>query len=241
MQRGTRQADDFLKRLRAKAASSTDYVLSHTEVPPCMKEGNTIWFRTGDYVIYDNAKYRALGQAGAFNVGQIPSSGTATYRYAAYQLLQHRTSGARFLFVSPHLYVGSGTSADKLRQQETTSMINQARQYAADNGNVPIVYAGDMNSNELHNPDGPEVATRALNVADALLVAKTKVNTKYNSANGYKRKPQADGHSIDHVFTEPGIGVVSWGLYLHLDSTGSFIGTIPSDHNPLYADLTIPF
>lgn len=236
----TRQVDDLLRRMRNLQAAGDDYQLAATEIRPCLHDNGVAWFRTGDYIIYNNATYEAIGTPGAFKIGLVPGSSTV-YRYAAYQLLRNRTSGATFLFVAPHLYVNAGSTGDKARHDETLSMIRQARDYAANNGGVPIVYAGDMNSNELHNPDGPMVATREVSVADANQAAQAHTNAKYNSANGYKRKPMADGLSVDHIFTEPGVGVASWGLYLHLDSSGSFIGTIPSDHNPLYADVSIPF
>ena len=44
---------------------------------------------------------------------------------------------------------------------------------------------------------------------------------------------------MDHLYVSPGVGVSTWGQVLDLDG-GKFRGTIPSDHNPVYADLVLP-
>jgi endonuclease/exonuclease/phosphatase family metal-dependent hydrolase len=240
-QTGTRQVDDLVSTLQTHGLPQ--YELGQTEVRPCQPN----WMRTGVYIVYDSSKWTIPDDSCTtmacknFDLGTITAAnGSTVSRYAAWEILQNRATGARFLFVSPHTYVGTGSEAEQLRQQETDSMIQQARALAHDNGDIPVVYAGDFNSNELHHPDGPEVATRNVGIADGLLVAPTVVNSKYNSANGYLRTPPAQGHSIDHVFAEPGVGVRTWGLYLRL-SNGRFAGTIPADHNLLYADLTLPY
>lgn len=238
---GTRQIDDLLNKLHG--AGLSEYALASTEVRPCLPG----WKRTGDYILYDSTKWQALtadcgDQTACKNfdlVSSAPSS-FGTQHYAAYELFQSKATGAKFLFVAPHLYVTSGSTGDKYRQQETESMISQARNFAAANGNVPVVYAGDFNSQSKHALDGPAVATRAAGISDGLYSSQVLVNAKYDSANRYMRTPPAFGDSIDHVYVEPGIGLVRWGLYLRL-SSGKFSGTIPSDHNLLYADLTLPY
>jgi endonuclease/exonuclease/phosphatase family metal-dependent hydrolase len=209
----------------------------HDATQPVEGEPSGTWFRTGVYVIFDNAKWQAVGAPGTFDVGQIPNS--TAHRFAAFVMLRNRVSGAQFLFVSPHLYVNSGSQGDQTRQQETATMIAKARQLA--NG-LPIVYAGDTNSQELHPLDGPVVAARSVHVADAIWTAQGYDNRTWNSANQYYRSLSKwqFGRSIDKVFAEPGVGVVRWGVYANVVS-GQISGTIPSDHNPVYADLTLPY
>jgi endonuclease/exonuclease/phosphatase family metal-dependent hydrolase len=71
-------------------------------------------------------------------------------------------------------------------------------------------------------------------------VAQHKSNAKFDSANQYRRVPPAYHQNIDHVFAPSGVGVQSCALLLHLQS-GRFVGTMPSDHNPLECDLTLPY
>ena len=40
-------------------------------------------------------------------------------------------------------------------------------------------------------------------------------------------------------YAPPGVAVVSWQLILDL-TNGQFVGTIPSDHNPLVSDVIFP-
>jgi hypothetical protein len=42
------------------------------------------------------------------------------------------------------------------------------------------------------------------------------------------------------VYVSGGIGVSNWTQLLNL-SHGRFVGTMPSDHNPVVARLAIPF
>ena len=43
---------------------------------------------------------------------------------------------------------------------------------------------------------------------------------------------------VDHIYAEPGVGIRAWSQVLQL-ADGMFRGVIPSDHNPVLADLTI--
>lgn len=81
---------------------------------------------------------------------------------------------------------------------------------------------------------------RTAHVADAHQVALARSNERYDSANQYLRTPPAYGQSIDYVFVSPGIAVYSWRMIIAL-SRGRFVGTMASDHNPVYANVVIPY
>jgi endonuclease/exonuclease/phosphatase family metal-dependent hydrolase len=187
-------------------------------------------------VLYKQASYVPVAAGGHWDLGTMPGGGS---RWAAYQLLRQRATGAIFLFVSPHLYVGSGKTGDAVRQNETSAMVRQAQAYAAKHGDSAIVYAGDFNSHERHSSDGPAVAMRASHTADALHVAQSRTNQKFNSANQYRRTAMASGLMVDHIYASPTVAVAAWRQILKL-SRGRFVGVIPSDHNPVVADLLIP-
>lgn len=221
-ERGPRQVDDIVAHLDGA------YALASTEIPPSQPH----YFRTGRYILYRKSAYRALGSGGHWDIG-YPT-------WAAYQVLQSRSTGDRFLFVSAHLFNGRSLSADKRRLQETRTLINLASQYAG-NWHVPVVYAGDFNSHGGPSValDGPRKAMHAANIRDARDIAHHRVNARFDSANLYMRHPPAFGESIDHIYVPRGITVTTWRVELHL-TDGHFTGTIASDHNPLVADLTFP-
>lgn len=228
---GTRQVDD-LAGLLGNSTTGAAYALARTEVPPTERG----YLRTGNYILYKKSTYATSGTGGHWFIGT-----TASMHTAAYQMLRNRVTGARFLFVSAHLSPVGGSDGDAQRQAETKSLISQASSYAASQ-RVPVVYAGDFNSHggANHAYDGPGIAFRAIHATDALEVAQSKVNARYNSANQNVRKALASGLSVDHVYAPPGVALRSWHLGLEL-TDGAFVGTIPSDHNPLSVDVTFPW
>jgi endonuclease/exonuclease/phosphatase family metal-dependent hydrolase len=217
----TRQVDDLVRALGGR------YKLARTEVPPT-EPG---WMRTGLYVLYKPGSFSFVSGA-HWEIGNG--------RWAAYARLRSRTTGAVVLVVNPHLFGGSGRSYDARRQTETASMVKQASGYASSHGSIPVVYAGDFNSNtsRSHVFDGAGAAMRSARVLDAKDVAVHLYNASYNSANQYLRTPARAGDNIDYVFAGAGVGVLSWGIVLHLVG-GRFPGVIPSDHNPVQARLDI--
>jgi endonuclease/exonuclease/phosphatase family metal-dependent hydrolase len=220
--KGPRVVDDLRNRLGAGK-----YTLAHTEITP----GQRGWMRTGRYLLYRTSAYRAAAAGGHWTL--------AKDRYAAYQLLQSRRTGARFLAVSVHLEPGAGRTIDLRRKAQTERLLSLVRSYRA-RYDVPVVYLGDFNSHQKNVVDGPGLAFRATGHADADEVAQVRVNRQYNSANQYKRTPMAGGYDVDHVYVPAGVAVRRWEIVMNL-SHGRFVGAIPSDHNPLAADVVLPY
>lgn len=221
--RGRRQVDSL------RSALGGVYALSHTEVSPDKPH----YFRTGCYILYKKSEYALAGHAWHWALGN--------QRWAAYQLLENRQTHARFLFVSTHLLVGVGAADDQKRENETKSLLKQAGRYAANHG-VPVIYGGDFNSdhNRRHAFNGPAIAMRQANVADAFNAANSRALGRYNSANDNARRPPKFGDHIDYVFASAGVVVRSWRLVMDL-SRGRLVGVIPSDHNPVVASLAYPY
>jgi endonuclease/exonuclease/phosphatase family metal-dependent hydrolase len=220
---GTRQVDSLNSELVSSGAS---YAIAATEIT----YPNRGWSRTGDYILYKTAVYRAYAAGGHFSIGDG--------RWGAYQPLENRATGARFLFVCTHLIAGSGRTADLTREAEATRLVQQTSAKAATLG-VPVVYAGDFNSNQVtkqHPVDGPGIVMRGAHLNDARMISPIRHLEQYDSMNQYRRRPFTYYIYIDYVFAGPGVAVTAWGSALHL-SGGEFVGTIPSDHNAVYATL----
>jgi endonuclease/exonuclease/phosphatase family metal-dependent hydrolase len=190
----------------------------------------------GNYILHDS-NVATVGSGGTWLIG--PSS---NQHKAAYQEFRVVSTGAKFLFVNTHLITGTGSTGDSQRGAETQSMLNQAKSYANQVGVTSIVYVGDFNSyvGQWHVNDISGRNMRVAHVPDAIEVATTHVRSKYDSINALYRTPRQGHGSIDHIFASGGIGVKTWGELLHLRD-GQYAGTIPSDHNPVYAVITVPF
>jgi endonuclease/exonuclease/phosphatase family metal-dependent hydrolase len=222
---GPRQVDSLKKAL------GSSYRLADTEIAYPQHP----YFRTGDYILYKPSVYSAVGAGGHWQLND------SNPHFAAYQVLKNKATGAEFLFVAPHLTVNKGQRFDKMRESETRTMVNDANAFVGSSA-LPIVYAGDFNSDvtKNHTFDGPGIVMRADNVDDSFDVAQVRTNGQYNSANAYFRRPPESGDHIDYVFAPPGVAVTSWRMILDL-SRGKIVGTIPSDHNPVLADLRFPY
>lgn len=225
--KGPRQVDSL------RAALGGTYALAHTEIPP----SQSYYKRTADYLLYRKDTLAAVGSGGHWSLGY---SGQVNH-WAAYQILRSRSTGAKFLAVCTHLLIPHGHAADLEREQQTAHLVRDARAFARSHGNLPIFFAGDYNSDQFrHHPDGPSIVMSRDGLPKASAVAQHRVNASFNTANGYERRPTRSSAHIDDVFVSPGVGVRSWRELLHI-SHGRLVGVIPSDHNPVVADLEIPY
>jgi endonuclease/exonuclease/phosphatase family metal-dependent hydrolase len=211
-----------------RASLGHAYALAHTEVPPSQPGTR----RTGNYILYRKAAWAPIGRAGHWDLGDRHT--------AAYQALRNRSTGATVLVANAHLSVGTGRANDVLRREETKRLVHFGHLVTTRYG-VPVVYVGDFNSDNCssHAFNAPAMVMRSHHIADAYNVAQSRKYGNYNTANQYRRRPPHHGDRIDYVFAPHGIGVRSWRLVMKLRHR-SFVGPIPSDHNPLVSDLMIP-
>lgn len=215
-----RQVDSLNDQLRATGVT---YTVAKTENYIYGQPG---YVRTGDYVLYNPAVYAPYGAGGHWALGGG--------EYGAFQELKNIRSGAKFLFVSAHLTPGASASANAARQSETKSLMSQASAKAGA-AKVPVVYAGDFNSDQtLTSADTPSLVMAGGRVTDAKSVAQAYSNSQYDTYNNYMRTPPAYDLAIDKIFTSVGVAAYSWRVILNL-SGGKYVGTIPSDHNPIYS------
>jgi endonuclease/exonuclease/phosphatase family metal-dependent hydrolase len=205
------------------------YTIAATEIA----SQNRGWHRNGNYILYKPSVYRAYAASAAWDLGYN--------RSGVYQPLENIVTGARFLFVCTHLSPGQGSTIDQERQAEAAELVKQATHLAAALG-VPVIYSGDFNPNATvrHPVDGPGIVMSGAGIDDARMVAQARRNERYDSMNQYSRTPWAYSSYIDYLWAPEGVAVTSWGSALRL-SDGQFVGTIPSDHNPVYATLLYPY
>jgi endonuclease/exonuclease/phosphatase family metal-dependent hydrolase len=184
----------------------------------------------GNYLIYNAQKLSLYGHGGWVSIGYS--------RYAAWQAFTVKATGVKFLVASPHTSAELGATWDARRKVEVAELKI-----------TRIIYAGDFNT-YTGRAEAPDVTTPLMtkyHYADSIDNAQSATDTQDLSGNFYTRMPKktptgAPGwYCIDHIYLSPGIAVTHFGEALHLTSSGAFSGTIPSDHNPVYADLLLSY
>ena len=190
-----------------------------------------------NYIVYDANVAPVAGAGGTWYIGDTTSENLN----AGYQLFRVVSSGAEFLFVTTHLGNGKTYADDQKRARETTRILDNARAFASARGVTSIVYVGDYNSyvGEWEVSDLTGNKMRNARVPDGVEVAQSYSRGQFDSINGLFRLARKNHGSIDHIYASGGVGIRTWGELLHI-SDGKFVGTIPSDHNPVWAELTIP-
>lgn len=186
------------------------------------------------YIVYNTNTYELLGtdtgtcRCGVFELDNPPD------RRAVYAVLRNKTTGAQFFFVAVHLAnPGSGNAT---RTAEARLLLAKVAQ--ANTDRLPVVYAGDFNADR--RDDAPGAVLKAT-LDEAVDVAGVKINSTYDSYNQYRHTPPRFSLYLDRIFVSPGVGVRAWGIVLAPGWRGSFVGAIPSDHNPVYSMVTVPY
>ncbi len=223
---GDRQVDSIATGLgTGYAIANTDHGSNPGQVP------NSRY--TGNYILYNRATVTPYGTGGHWMIGYLHK--------AAYHLFRDDKTGAKFLFLGTHLTSPRGPSYDLQRRAETINLITLARAYAAANQVTSIVYGGDINSwpGRYLTTDMPGNQMKLNKTSDAFQAAQAHSNAGYSSINSYLRYPPMGG-SADRLFVTGGVAVRDWGQLLHVYG-GAFVGVIPSDHNPVYADIVLPY
>lgn len=176
-------------------------------------------------------------------------------KYAVWEKLRDRSTGATFYAVNAHLTSGKGAANDRQRALE------MSRLYAAiDSENVydlPIVWAGDWNSNADNANqskyaggfDAPRNFMRDRGIADAAdaVDSADAINLRLNSSNYGDRTPKASGHHIDAIFVDADARIDSWRMLTQFaddswvyTSGKLFKAPFGSDHNPIAVTVTLP-
>jgi endonuclease/exonuclease/phosphatase family metal-dependent hydrolase len=195
-------------------------------------------------LVYDANRFD-LGEHG---VQALPAD-TDT-KYAVWAVLTDTRSGKRVFAVATHLTVGSGDSYAERRRLQTQAIVDLVNANNLDQ--LPVVIAGDFNSGKAYKPSNviygvltaagykdPLGNTDNSWAIDPSATAEHRVDLEFNSFNGFvpqaKVAKYSNGYDVDYIWHSPTVRVAVSQLVVNLDTSGKFVGTIPSDHNMLVA------
>lgn len=140
------------------------------------------------------------------------------------------TPPTKVVIVAAHL--SWQISHDQRRERQTRRLIHLVRRRFAD---TPTIYAGDWNSSITRGKrkrDAVGDVFKARAIPEAYRSARKRENTKYNSANRYKRPAPASGIHLDRIFGS-GVTFVTWLL-------DHYTGRYGSDHFGIVVTVRIP-
>jgi endonuclease/exonuclease/phosphatase family metal-dependent hydrolase len=229
---GVPQYADLVNRLGAPYATTN---CGAKNAPVCTS------VRSSSQVVYNTEKLKVLDHG---FVRLVKSS-----HYLAWAIFEDIATGKQFFYGTLHL-----TLSGNLKNKQ----VDQAAKFIKDKaGDLPVVIGGDFNSNrnakgknypwQVMKKNGwldPLGNTPKSKKPAASAFVENRINTNCNSFNGMDRKARChpsswNGTNVDYIFVSE-MRVPEYEVVMKLDSKGRFIGTIPSDHNMLRADLWIP-
>jgi endonuclease/exonuclease/phosphatase family metal-dependent hydrolase len=183
----------------------------------------------------------------------LTAGDSGTQKWVVWAILTEKVSGKRLFVVSAHLVAGG--EWQELRKVQTGEVVDLVN--AKNTENLPVVIAGDFNSGRDYTPSNYvyDLLTAAGyreplgNTNNSWAIAKTataehRVNLDYNTYNNFdayaRRSKYDNGADIDYIWHSPKIRVALSAVAVDVDTTGKFVGLIPSDHNMLTATVHLP-
>ncbi|PFG17831.1 endonuclease/exonuclease/phosphatase family metal-dependent hydrolase [Propionicimonas paludicola] len=206
----------------------------------------------GTRIIYDSAQVTLLRQ------GYQKLAGThanKNWRYVTWAEFRQLSTGKTFFFVDTHFLQWKNAKGYKSRKSCAQQLVKIVARENPEK--LPTIIVGDFNSHKFRKPDNAphKIITRAgyLDPLDnidgwrgdgARGVAERRINENFFTINGFKRKAErATGYStgvmLDQIYVSP-MRVAEWETVVRTDSSGRFVGVIPSDHNMVRATVYLP-
>ena len=192
-----------------------------------------------DGIIYNSDRVELIEQ------GSVALKKRDADRRLAWGLFRQKATGKVVLFASTHLEPDANAGALRVAQaRQITSAIKSLK---AKFGNPPVIVVGDFNTYPRKSGGNGAYTIMTSMLLDPIGqssspgVAKPEksIRANYSSYNDFKRNPPRHGTYIDYIFVSP-MRVAEWETVVNVDSSGRFIGTIPSDHNLIRADVYLP-
>lgn len=204
----------------------------------------------GTRIIYDSDQVTMLRE------GYQKLAGTYkrhNWRYVTWAEFRQRSTGKRFFFADTHFLEKQTKEEYKSRESCAKQLLAIVKRYNVDD--LPVVIVGDFNSHKFRKPrNAPYDIITAAGYVDPLDnidgwrggprgIAENRIDAQYFTINEYKKAAMrgnyATGVMLDQIFVSP-MRVSEWQTVVDVDSSGHFVGTIPSDHNMIRATVYLP-
>ena len=253
---GVSQFEDLKERLQAAGAN---YQLANSKRNNCVKDTTPTacvyaykGASQGTKLFYNATKVSLVTQ-GSLALPEIKA--TDNPRYWAWGIFVQKSTNKKFFVGDAHLEPASGTAYQSLRTKQTQAITAEIKK--RNPSNFPVLLTGDLNSHKWTVPTNapydvltaagyidPLGNTYASDLPSGKATAEKTVGANYDSFNAFKRHANArnawgNGTYLDYIFTSK-MRVVEWRTVVNVDSSGNFIGTIPSDHNMVKATVQLP-
>jgi endonuclease/exonuclease/phosphatase family metal-dependent hydrolase len=206
----------------------------------------------GTKIVYNKSTLELMKQG---SVALPKISSTDNTRYLAWAVLRQRSTGKSFFFGDTQLDSSKASAYYLLRQSQTSAIVSAIGRL--NTTKLPVLMVGDFNSHKWTEPSNapydkmiaagyidPLGNTYKNDAPSSAATAEQRVRANYDSFNGFERKARArnttgNGTYLDYIFTSK-MRVGKWETVINIDSSGNFIGTIPSDHNMVNAVVQLP-
>ncbi len=201
---------------------------------------NPIFFKTERFELISSGTYWLTNTPSA--VSRI--SGSDYYRFMTWAFLKEKDTDKVIMFVNTHL----DTAGEDVRRTQAEYLVQYTK--ALNTGNYPVFIFGDFNSKYIWQDStrgaASSVIINDLLWVDALSIAESKTNDTGTEAAGF----DFDGRvlPIDLFFVPQNNCIVNEYEVLNnyvigslTDSSNLYSGTYPSDHLPVWIDVTLMF
>ena len=165
-------------------------------------------------------------------------------KYAVWAELEDKKTNQRVIFVSVHLTDGKSSADDTARRNETINLVSGVAQI--NTRDVPVVFAGDFNSNKSRQTDAPAEVFRGHGFYDSYDLASRLKRPNWNSAAdfssapGKPRKSPKWGDHVDRVFVRAASSYVSgWVSPAEMKNSKKYASPMPSDHKPVVVSVWV--
>ncbi|WP_019548358.1 hypothetical protein [Streptomyces sulphureus] len=207
----------------------------------------------GRFTYYDASRFSHLDRRGRplpHDLLWLPDSTEIYGKTMTWNTLRERRTGARFVVVDMHLeYRKNGATDpngwtkdwDKVRYVDAKRTISHLTRHNPATRNLPIVFAGDMNSEGRDPKASAYAAFGEAGYVDSLAVARRSVGQGFASFNGGEIPlPRREG-KLDYVFVARGTEVRNWTLVPQtLAPAGPPRILLRSDHNLVHTTVRLP-
>lgn len=199
--------------------------------------GKALLYRTGRF---SPARSYDGQRVGSINLGFDDRKHRNRYAVWA-ELVDHQAADRHVIFVSVHLSPGpDGQVNDDYRRANAEKLVQGLRNINP--AGLPVVVAGDFNSNQGRDYDSPSRLMQAAGFGNAFFLAEHWTMPNYNSATKNLATPTLGtpwGYHVDQVWVDPDHTVVhQWANGARLVGS-NYPDPMISNHSPVMTEITI--